>query len=116
MTTTDPDCLFCKIATGEIPTEKVHEDDRVIAFRDINPKAPLHVLVAPKEHAPNAASTAAADPALVGAIVNAAAQVAEAEGYSEYNLVTNTGASAGQTIFHTHFHLLAGAKLTSLPA
>lgn len=115
VTSRDPDCLFCKIAAGEIPTDKVHETERVIAFRDINPKAPLHVLVAPKDHAPNAAATAATDPALVGEIVAAAAQVAAAEGHSEYNLVTNTGPSAGQTIFHTHFHLLAGAKLTSLP-
>ena len=115
-TVADNDCLFCKIVAGEIPSERVHETERTIAFRDINPKAPLHVLVAPREHAPNAAATAAADPSLVGELVTAAAAVARAEGYDDYNLVFNTGESAGQTIFHTHLHLLAGERIWSLPA
>lgn len=113
---TEADCLFCKIVAGEIPSEKVHDDDAVIAFRDINPKAPLHVLVVPKAHAPNVAATAASDPALVGTLVSVAAKVAADAGFEDYNLVANTGESAGQTIFHTHFHLIAGARLESLPA
>lgn len=116
VSTPEADCLFCRIVAGEVPSDTVHETERTIAFRDINPKAPLHVLVAPRDHAPNAASSAAADPTIIGELVTAAAAIAEAEGYAEYNLVTNTGRSAGQTIFHTHFHLLAGADLTSLPA
>lgn len=112
----DNDCLFCKIIAGEIPTELVHQTERTVAFRDINPKAPLHVLVAPREHAPNAAATATADPSLVGELVTTAAAVAEAAGYDDYNLVINTGAEAGQTIFHTHLHVIAGKRLSSLPA
>jgi histidine triad (HIT) family protein len=112
---TDANCLFCKIVTGEIPGDVVHEDDRIVAFRDIAPKAPLHVLVVPRDHQPNAAASAAADPTIVGALVRVAHEIAEREGRSSYNLVFNTGEDAGQTVFHTHLHLLAGATLTELP-
>lgn len=99
---------------GEIPSDQVYADDRMVAFRDIAPKAPLHVLVVPREHAPNAAATAAAEPALVGALVTTADRIADEQGYDAYNLLFNTGAAAGQTIFHTHLHLLAGG-ITALP-
>lgn len=112
---TDANCLFCKIVTGEIPSDVVHSDDRVVAFRDIAPKAPLHVLVVPRDHQPNAAASAASDPAIIGELVTAAHGIAEREGRAAYNLVFNTGEEAGQTIFHTHLHLLAGAELTELP-
>ncbi|GAA4694222.1 HIT domain-containing protein [Nocardioides conyzicola] len=108
------DCLFCKIVAGEIPAEIVHTTDRTLAFRDISPKAPLHVLVVPRDHYANAAELAAADPETSAALVTSAAAVAAAEGYADYNLVYNTGAGAGQTIFHTHVHLLGGADLTGL--
>jgi histidine triad (HIT) family protein len=111
---TDANCLFCKIVAGEIPGDVVHSDDRLVAFRDISPKAPLHVLIAPRDHQPNAAASAAADPAIVGELVSAAAAVAAAEGYEAYNLLFNTGADAGQTVFHTHLHLLAGG-ISALP-
>lgn len=111
---TDPNCLFCKIVAGVVPGDIVHENDRLVAFRDISPKAPLHVLVAPRDHQPNAAASVAVDPTIVGELVAAAAGIAEREGYEAYNLLFNTGAEAGQTIFHTHLHLLAGG-ITALP-
>jgi histidine triad (HIT) family protein len=111
---TDANCLFCKIIAGEVPGEIVHQDDRMVAFRDIAPKAPLHVLIAPRDHQPNAAASAAADTTIVGELVAAAAAIAGQEGFEAYNLLFNTGAAAGQTIFHTHLHLLAGG-ITALP-
>jgi len=111
---TDANCLFCKIVGGDLPAEVVHRDDRLVAFRDIAPKAPLHVLIAPSDHQPNAAASAAADAAIIGELVAAAAAIAEREGYEAYNLLFNTGAEAGQTVFHTHLHLLAGG-ITALP-
>jgi histidine triad (HIT) family protein len=108
------DCLFCKIVAGEIPAEIVHTTERTVAFRDISPKAPLHVLVVPRDHYANAAELAAADPVTTAALVTSAAAVAAAGGYDDYNLVFNTGAGAGQTIFHTHVHLLGGADLSGL--
>lgn len=111
---TDANCLFCKIVAGEVPGDVVHQDERLVAFRDIAPKAPLHVLIAPRDHQPNAAASAAADPAIVGELVAAAAAIAGREGYEAYHLLFNTGAEAGQTIFHTHLHLLAGG-ITGLP-
>ena len=112
----DPDCIFCKIVAGEIPAEVVQRSDDTVAFRDLNPAAPTHVLVIPVAHAENAAATAAADPALVGRLVSAAAQVADAEGLGgDYRLVLNTGAGAGQSVFHTHLHLLGGRPMTWPP-
>ena len=103
------DCLFCKIVAGEIPAEVVHTTERTVAFRDLNPQAPTHVLVVPRDHYANAAELAAGDPDASAELVTAAAAVAAAEGHDDYRLVFNTGAGAGQTIFHTHLHLLAGA-------
>ncbi|WP_243060776.1 HIT domain-containing protein [Nocardioides sp. SR21] len=109
------DCLFCKIVSGEIPGEVVHTTERTVAFRDINAQAPTHVLVVPKAHHANAAELAAADPQASAELVLTAAAVATAEGYDDYRLVYNTGAGAGQTVFHTHLHVLAGRPLTWPP-
>ncbi len=107
------DCLFCKIVAGEIPATVVYADDQVVAFRDIHPQAPVHVLVVPRTHYANVAEVAAAEPALVGALVTAANGIAAAEGddQSGYRLIFNTGPDAGQTVFHAHLHLLAGTGL-----
>lgn len=111
------DCLFCKIASGEINTDLVYETESVLVFRDINPQAPLHVLVIPRKHISTANDVAAEDAGLVGEMVLAAKQVAAAEGYAEsgYRLVMNCNADAGQTVFHIHLHLLAGRSLTWPP-
>lgn len=113
--TSDPDCLFCKIIAGEIPAEVVHRTERTVAFRDINPQAPLHVLVVPRDHAPNAAASAEAGPDMFADIAVSARAVAAAEGYDDYRLVFNTGAGVGQTVFHTHGHVLAGRPMTWPP-
>ncbi|GAB6986392.1 histidine triad nucleotide-binding protein [Nocardioides pyridinolyticus] len=109
------DCIFCKLVAGEIPGEIVHTTERTVAFRDLNPQAPLHVLVVPTRHFANAAELAAGDPAASAELVSTAAAVATAEGYDDYRLVFNTGADAGQTVFHTHLHLLAGRSFTWPP-
>lgn len=101
-------CLFCKIVAGEIPAEIVHTTERTVAFRDISAQAPLHALVVPREHYENAAALASGDPVAAAELVRTAAAVAAAEGHSDYRLVFNTGADAGQTVFHTHLHVLAG--------
>jgi histidine triad (HIT) family protein len=109
------DCLFCKIVAGEVPGDLVLTTDAVIAFRDLNPVAPTHVLVVPREHASDAAGTTAADPSLMGALVAAAAEVADREGVSDYRMVLNTGAEAGQSVFHTHLHVLGGRPFSWPP-
>lgn len=111
MSESDNECLFCRLVRGEVPATIVHEDDDLVAFRDINPQAPTHVLVIPRAHHADAASLAAADPAAVGRLVSAAATVAEQEGISGYRLVFNTGVEAGQTVFHVHLHLLGGRSM-----
>ncbi|CAL9412760.1 Purine nucleoside phosphoramidase [Nocardiopsis dassonvillei] len=114
---TQADCLFCKIVRGEVPAEIVREGDRTIAFRDINPQAPTHVLVIPREHYRDAGAAAEADTGLLDAVVRDARAVAEAEGIAEsgYRLVFNTGSGAGQTVFHLHGHLLGGRGLNWPP-
>lgn len=110
------DCLFCKIVSGDVPGDVVHTTERTVAFRDVNPQAPVHVLVVPRDHHPNAAAVAAADPATAAELVQTAAAVATAEGYADdYRLVFNTGADAHQTVFHAHLHLLAGRSFTWPP-
>jgi histidine triad (HIT) family protein len=109
------DCLFCRIVAGEIPGEVVHTTEHTVAFRDVNPQAPTHVLVVPKRHVANAAELAAGDPAVTAELVTAAAAVATAEGHDDYRLVFNTGAEAGQSVFHAHLHLLAGRPLAWPP-
>ena len=109
------DCLFCSIVAGDIDADIVHTTERTVAFRDINAQAPTHVLVVPKDHYANAAELAAGDPAAAAELVTAAAAVATAEGHEDYRLVFNTGAGAGQSVFHTHLHLLAGRPMTWPP-
>jgi histidine triad (HIT) family protein len=107
-------CLFCRIVRGEIPARIVREDDHTVAFRDIDPKAPTHVLVIPRVHV--ASLDEARDPALVGQLMLAAAEVAASEGIAGgYRTVINTGADAGQTVHHLHVHVLGGRKLTWPP-
>ncbi|MEO6714832.1 MAG: HIT domain-containing protein [Mycobacteriales bacterium] len=109
------DCIFCAIVAGEIPGDVVHESAGVIAFRDISPSAPTHVLVVTREHFRNVAEVAVADPSLVGEIAAVAGAVAAAEGVGDdWRLVFNTGAGAGQTVFHVHGHVLGGRPLRSL--
>ncbi len=111
---TRDDCLFCKIVTGEIPADEVHRDDQVVAFRDIHPQAPVHILLVPTNHYDNAAEVAADNPHALAALVLTARAVAHAEGIGEsgYRLLSNTGAGAGQTVFHAHLHLLGGRKFS----
>lgn len=111
------DCLFCAIVAGGIPADVVHSDDEVLAFRDVNPQAPVHVLVIPKSHHATAAELAAADPALAGRLLEVAGTIAAREGVDEsgYRIVTNTGESAGQSVHHVHFHVLGGRALTWPP-
>jgi histidine triad (HIT) family protein len=110
----DPHCLFCKIVAGEVPAEVVATSGQAIAFRDLHPQAPTHVLVIPRRHGADAAETAAQGG--VDALVTLAAQVAEAEGLDHgYRLVFNTGADSGQAVFHTHLHLLGGRSLSWPP-
>jgi histidine triad (HIT) family protein len=111
------DCLFCKIVTGDIPAELVAESSRTIAFRDINPQAPTHVLVIPRDHHRDLAALAAADASLLAELAALAHQVAEAEGIASggYRVVFNTGPRAGQTVFHVHAHVLGGRDLAWPP-
>ena len=106
------DCLFCKIVAGQIPSTKVYEDDRVLAFRDIAPMAPTHILVIPKTHIGSVAEITGENSALVAHIFEVIAKVAAAEGLDGgYRVVSNCGADAGQTVHHLHFHILGGKTL-----
>jgi histidine triad (HIT) family protein len=111
------DCLFCGIVAGAIPSTIVHTTDATVAFRDINPQAPTHVVVIPREHFPDAGAVAAARPELAAELLRVATDVAAAEGIAEsgYRLVFNTGADGGQAVFHVHLHVLGGRKLTWPP-
>jgi len=110
------DCLFCKIVAGDIPAEIVHESDTTIAFRDLHPQAPTHVLVIPRSHYPNAAALAAGEPTTCASLFDTAKAVAEQEGLDNgYRLVFNTGHDAQQTVFHVHMHLLGGREMTWPP-
>jgi histidine triad (HIT) family protein len=106
----DPNCLFCKIAAGEIPSTIVHEDDLVVAFRDVAPRAPTHILVIPRDHIASAADLTEADGPLLGRLFAATADIARREGIAEagYRLVSNVGRWGGQTVDHLHVHLLGG--------
>ncbi len=111
------DCIFCKIIAGEIPSDKVYEDDFVYAFSDINPVAPVHVLIIPKTHISLLSEITEENSAVISKIYEAAAKIAENLGIAQdgYRVVTNCGERAGQTVFHIHFHLLAGRDLTWPP-
>jgi histidine triad (HIT) family protein len=106
-------CLFCRIAAGEIPATTVYETGTVLAFRDLRPEAPVHVLVIPRAHHADVAALAGADPGLAGEVLAAAGAVAKAEGLPEngFRIVFNTGEHAGQSVFHVHAHVLGGAPL-----
>ena len=111
------DCLFCRIVRKEIPASIVYEDDRLLAFSDINPQAPLHALIVPKRHVDSLNALAAGDDALVGELVRRAAAIARDKGFADrgFRTVFNTNAEAGQTVFHIHLHLLAGRGLAWPP-
>jgi histidine triad (HIT) family protein len=110
------DCLFCRIVAGEVSSDVVAETEDTLAFRDINPQAPVHVLVITKEHYPDIAAVAAADPGLAGRLAATAGEVAKAEGVGDaFRLVFNTGAGAQQTVFHVHGHVLGGRPFTWPP-
>ena len=114
---TDPNCLFCRIARGEVPAEMVHEDELVIAFRDINPKAPTHILLIPRKHMVSAADVSEDDGVMLGRLFATAAQLARDAGIAErgFRLVTNSGPAAGQSVDHLHFHLLGGRSMSWPP-
>ena len=106
-------CLFCKIVAGDIPSTKVYEDDSILAFRDINPQAPTHILVIPKTHIPSVDGVTAENSAIVAKIFEVIPKIAAAEGLQGgYRVVSNCGPDAGQTVPHLHFHILGGTKLT----
>ncbi len=106
------DCIFCKIIKGDIPSRKVYEDELLYAFYDINPAAPQHILIIPKEHICCANKLEKKHESLVGHIILTAQKIAKEQGFAEdgYRIVNNCGENAGQTVFHLHFHLLAGGK------
>lgn len=109
---TDPDCLFCKIVAGEVPADLVHESEHSLAFRDINPQAPTHVLVIPRRHVPNVAELTAEAPDEMVDAMTVVAAVAGSEGLDEgYRIVANTGAQANQLVFHAHIHVLGGRSM-----
>ena len=108
-------CIFCKIVAGEIPSTKVYEDETVLAFRDIAPMAPTHVLVIPKVHIPSVDGVTAENSAVVAHIFEVIPQIAKAEGLEKgYRVISNCGPDAGQTVFHLHFHVLAGGPLGAM--
>ena len=109
----DNDCLFCKIINGDIPSAKVYEDEYVFAFRDINPQAPVHILVVPKEHICCADEINAENSLHVAKVFEAIAKIAKAEGLDKgYRVINNCGEYGGQTVMHLHFHIIGGTKLT----
>lgn len=116
MTDRDPECLFCRIVAGEIPADRVLETDEIVAFRDIHPQAPTHVLVAPRRHVPDVDTLEDDDAGLLSALFAAVRRVAEAEGLAKgYRVVTNVGAESGQSVFHLHLHVLGGRPMSWPP-
>jgi histidine triad (HIT) family protein len=107
------ECLFCKIAEGELDTEFVYEDDRVVAFNDVNPQAPVHLLIIPREHFESIQDMS--DERLIGHLFFVGKEVAKQLGVDGYRMVVNTGKDAGQAVFHTHLHLLAGRRMNWPP-
>lgn len=106
------DCTFCKIIAGEIPSTKVYEDERVLAFRDINPEAPVHILVIPKCHIASADEIDSSNADIVAHIFTCIPKIARAEGLENgYRIITNIGEDGGQSVHHMHFHILGGTKL-----
>ena len=107
-----PDCLFCKIVAGEIPAKKLYEDEHAIAFTDINPQAPVHVLIVPRRHISSHAQATRSDASLLGHMLNVASEIAQQQGLGRgYRTVINTGPDGGQTVDHLHMHLLGGRAM-----
>jgi histidine triad (HIT) family protein len=106
-------CVFCKIIAGELPSRKLYEDDRVLAFHDINPAAPTHFLVVPKRHIKSAADLGPETESLAGHLFTVIANLTKELGISDFRIVSNNGEGAGQTVFHLHFHVLAGVKMNN---
>lgn len=109
------DCLFCKLCKGEIPANKLYEDEKFVAFHDLNPVAPLHFLIIPKMHVTGPGATTKADDLLMGRLMRKGAEIAKANGQASFRFVINNGAEAGQTVFHLHLHVIAGRALTWPP-
>lgn len=109
------DCLFCKIRDGHIPAKILAENDHALAFRDLGPQAPTHVLVIPRKHLASLADATPADAPLLGALMLLGQEVAKQEGLTSYRSVINTGAGAGQSVFHLHLHVLGGRELAWPP-
>jgi len=111
------DCLFCKIGSGQIPSKVVMQDDEILAFDDVNPQAPVHVLVIPKRHVVALNDVEAGDRALLASLLDAATLVARKKGIAEsgYRVVANTGRNGGQTVFHLHLHVLGGRPMSWTP-
>lgn len=107
------DCIFCKIIKGEIPSTKVYEDEEILAFNDVNPAAPIHILVVPKKHIESLAHLEKEDEALVGRIYGVINKIAEEQGFKNdgFRVIVNCGKNGGQEVMHLHFHILAGKKL-----
>ncbi len=108
-------CLFCRIIKKEIPAKIEFEDDEMIAIQDINPQAPVHLLIIPKKHIEGIGSLEKSDTLLIGHVIFSARQIAQKKGWGDYRLVLNQGAQAGQSVFHIHLHLLSGRRLTWPP-
>lgn len=108
------DCIFCKIVAGEIPSTKVYEDEQVLAFRDIQPAAPVHILVIPKQHISGCGAITEDNSAVVAHIFEVIPRIAAAEGITDFRVVSNQGEQAGQTVHHLHFHILAGRTLKGM--
>jgi histidine triad (HIT) family protein len=111
----EPDCPFCRIARGEVPADVVARAEGVLAFRDLNPQAPTHLLLIPTGHHPDVPALAAAEPGVLAALVGLGARLAAEEADGQFRLVFNTGAGAGQSVFHVHGHVLAGRRFSWPP-
>jgi histidine triad (HIT) family protein len=113
----EQDCIFCRVVAGEVRADVIFQDDRCVAFRDINPQAPVHVLVIPREHIESLDDAGRGDEAVLGHILRVAARVANDEGLSEsgFRTIINTGAGAGQSVLHLHLHVLGGRQMTWPP-
>jgi histidine triad (HIT) family protein len=105
------DCIFCKIVAGAVPAQKAYEDDEIVAFHDVSPQAPLHLVVIPKRHIENIAALNPEDKDLAGGMILKIADIARGLGIDGYRVVTNIGRDGGQSVFHLHFHILGGKKL-----
>lgn len=113
MTSSDADCIFCRIVAGDVPADVLGRTEHAMSIKDLHPQAPFHALVLTLQHHENAAASAAADPAILGHVVTLADEVAKASGNEEYRLIANTGVGAGQSVFHTHVHVLGATPAMS---